>query len=193
MSQAGVDLDVHLPAIGAGDPAAFARWLAGAEQPLRLSLRAHAASCDTEAVLQETLLRVWQLAPRVEPDGQGNSLLRFAHRIARNLCIDEARRLRTQPLDVDAAGPQHQPEQLRVEPAPPDPFVRRAIEECREKLPKKPALALTERLSRGGREPDAQLARRLGMSLNTFLQNFTRARKLLAACLEKKRVFDDAR
>jgi RNA polymerase sigma-70 factor (ECF subfamily) len=32
------------------------------------------------------------------------------------------------------------------------------------------------------------LAERLGMRLNTFLQNFTRARKLLAECLEKRKV-----
>jgi len=76
------DLDVHLPAIGAGDPEAFARWVAGAELPLRQALRSFAAACDTEAALQETLLRVWQLAPKVAPDGRGNSLLRFAHRNA---------------------------------------------------------------------------------------------------------------
>ncbi len=117
MNEAGVDLDVHLSAIGAGDADAFARWLVGAEEPLRLALRSYAAACDTESVLQETLLRIWQLAPRVTLDGKGNSLLRLAHRIAKNLCIDEARRLRTTPLD------EHTPE-LRVEPAAPDPLLR---------------------------------------------------------------------
>ena len=32
---------------------------------------------------------------------------------------------------------------------------------------------------------DSVLAVQLGMTLNTFLQNVTRARKLLAACLER--------
>lgn len=176
-----VDLDVHLAAIGAGDATAFARWLAGAEVPLRQSLRGFAAACDTEAVLQETFLRVWQLAASVAVDGRGNSLLRFAGRIARNLCVDEARRLRTVPLDERVAEP-------ALEPRPPDPLLRRAIEECRDKLPGKPARALAARIGAAGSETDAALARRLDMTLNTFLQNFTRARKLLAECLARKRV-----
>ncbi len=72
--------------------------------------------------------------------------------------------------------------------AGPDPFLRKAIEECREKLPNKPAEALSSRLGSGGGEPDEELAARLGMRLNTFLQNVTRARKLLGECLEKRRV-----
>jgi RNA polymerase sigma-70 factor (ECF subfamily) len=173
------DLDVHLAAIGAGDPGAFGRWVAGAEAPLRQAMRQFAASCDTEAVLQETLLRVWQLAPRVTPDGRGNSLLRFAHRVAKNLCLDEARRLRNPLPEIDEA---------ELSPEPPDPILRRAIAECREKLPKKPAQALSARIAAEGAEPDAKLAQRLNMSLDAFLQNFTRARKLLAECLRKKQV-----
>jgi RNA polymerase sigma-70 factor (ECF subfamily) len=34
--------------------------------------------------------------------------------------------------------------------------------------------------------PDETLAEHLSMRLNTFLQNFTRARKLLAKCLEER-------
>lgn len=164
---------------------AFASWLAGAEAPLRMALRSFATACDTEAVLQEALLRVWQLAPTVVADGRGNSLLRFAHRIAKNLCLDEARRLRTTPL---ADGNEAAEASIDPRDAAPDPVLRRAIAECREKLPGKPGQALSERIASDGGEPDAVLARRLGMTLNTFLQNFTRARKLLAECLEKKRV-----
>ena len=91
------DLDVHLSAIQTGDAAAFGRWVAGAEVRLRLSLRRFATGCDTEAVLQETLLRVWQVAPRVEPDGSPNALLRFAIRVGRNTAISEIRRLGRQP------------------------------------------------------------------------------------------------
>jgi RNA polymerase sigma-70 factor (ECF subfamily) len=177
------DLDMHLPAIRTGDAGAFARWLAGAELPLRLSLRPFAAACDTEAVLQEALLRAWQLAPEVATDGKGNSLLRFTHRVARNLALDEARRLRTVPFDDKTPEPALEPRD-----GLPDPLLRRAIQECRDKLPGKPALALTARLQAGGTEPDATLAVRLGMTLNTFLQNFTRARKLLADCLKRKQV-----
>ena len=92
-----IDLDAHLPSIASGDAPAFGRWLAGAEEPVRRSLRSFAAVVDAEAVLLETLLRVWQVAPRVERDGQPNALLRVALRIARNAAIDEVRRARVAP------------------------------------------------------------------------------------------------
>ena len=66
-----------------------------------------------------------------------------------------------------------------------DPFLRRAIAECREKLPKQPGLALDQRLTSSGADDDSVLAARVNMSLNTFLQNFTRARRFLAECLKK--------
>jgi DNA-directed RNA polymerase specialized sigma24 family protein len=180
------DLDVHHPAITAGDADAFGRWMAAAEPELRRGLRPFAAVVDCEAVLQESLLRVWQTAPGVQPDGRPNALLRFAVRVSRNLAISEARRLRVAHLDEaslaraldDAAGE-------RAGEGP-DPLLREAIARCRESLPEKPAAALTQRLGAGGGEPDEALAERLGMRLNTFLQNFTRARKLLAACLEAR-------
>lgn len=175
------DLDAHLPAIATGDPDAFARWIAGAEPRLRLSLRRFAADADTEAVLQETLLRVWQVAPRVQPDGRPDCLLRLAVRIARNLALDEVRRRR--PV---AGGLELGDDTLPVPPpAPPDPYLRRAIAACRERLPRKPAQALGARLDGGGAVPDRDLAARLGMRLNTFLQNFTRARRLLHECLRR--------
>ncbi len=181
------DLDVHFSAIAIGDAGAFGRWLAGAEPCIRQSLRPFAARVDTEATLQEALLRTWQVAPRHAPDGRPNSLLRLALRIAKNLAIDEHRRARTTPADdaaieeaIAAAAPEPR--------AGPDPFLRRIIEECRRHLPGKPAEALDARLASAGGEPDEALAERLGMRLNTFLQNFTRARKMLAACLEKRHV-----
>ena len=182
------DLDLHLSAIIAGDADAFGRWIVGAEPELRLSLRAFAAVADCEAVLQETLLRVWQTAHRVTPDGRSNSLLRFAVRIARNLALSEARRFRTVRVD-DEEGFQRLVDAAVGEPAvAPDPFLREVIGACREELPDKPAAALHARLQSCGAEPDELLAEHLGMRLNTFLQNFTRARKLLAECLERQGV-----
>src|SRR5436190_11585751 len=89
-----IDLDVHLLEIAIGDVDAFARWLAGAEPTVRLSLRSFASVIDVEAVLQESLLRVWQVAGRFERDGKPNGLLRLAIRIARNLAVSEVRRTR---------------------------------------------------------------------------------------------------
>src|SRR5215470_12243901 len=129
------DLDEHLPAIAGGDPGVFGRWVAACELTLRLGLRSFAATVDTEAVLQETFLRVWQLAPRFEPDGRPNGLVRLAARIARNLAISEQRRLRTDPADpaaLDQTPPDDAAPALRTTG---DPFLREAITDCRAELP----------------------------------------------------------
>lgn len=178
-----LDLDRHVDAIIAGDAAAFARWLAGAEPEVRASLRSFAAVVDVEAVLQEALLRVWQVAPRFVRDGAPNGLLRLGVRIARNLAISEVRRTRARPVEDLGDDPA-----LAVAPTAPDPHLRAAIVDCRDKLPAKPRAALDARLADGGAAEDRELASRLGMQLNTFLQNFTRARKLLADCLGKRGV-----
>jgi RNA polymerase sigma-70 factor (ECF subfamily) len=166
---------------------AFARWMAGAEPTVRLTLRSFASVIDVEAVLQESLLRVWQVASRFERDGRPNGLLRFTIRIARNLAVSEVRRTRATPVDpgdhevalgkIESAGPDE-----------PDPMLRQAIGDCRDKLPAKPRQALDARLANAGGTDDTDIAESLGMKLNTFLQNFTRARQLLADCLRKKGV-----
>lgn len=178
------DFDRHLPEISAGDPDAFARWVSGAEPRLRDSLATFAAAVDVEAVLQEALLRVWNVAPRFAPDGSPNGLLRLAIRIARNLAVSELRsRGRVAPLDeadLDRAVEGRSRTDL---PGDPDPLLRRLILECLTALPTQPAKALRERLTADGTEPDAVLAARLRMRLNTFLQNVTRARRGLITCL----------
>ena len=175
-----IDLDAHLSAIAAGDPDAFGRWVAGAEPSLRAGLRSLAARIDGEAVLQEALLRIWQVAPRCVPDGRPNVLLRLGARVARNLALDELRRLRTLTTDdIDAAVVEP------LAPRAPDPLLRHAIEVCRGKLPKQPRAALAARVEAAGGDPDERLAERLHMKLNTFLQNVGRARKLVAECLAR--------
>ena len=180
-----MDLDAHLPQIVAGDADAFGRWASAAEQELRRSLRPFAAVADCEAVLQEALLRVWQVAPRFEPDGRPDALLRFTVRVARNLALGEARRMRSTHLDEEALDRAHY-EAAGPTPVGADPWLRQVIAACRAELPEKPAQALGERLRAGGCEPDETLAERLGMRANTFLQNVTRARKLLAECLSRR-------
>src|SRR5262245_66681860 len=121
--------------------------MAGAEPALRAGLRRFAAHVDAEAVLQETLLRVWQVAPRFVADGRPNALLRMGHRIAHNLAISELRRRREQLSEPGE--PADRPPRL------PDPMLREVIAKCRELLPHKPAQALLLRLSSSGGEPDA--------------------------------------
>ncbi len=176
-----------LSQVQAGDAAAFARWAAAAEPALRLCLRPFAAAVDCEAVLQEALLRVWQVAPRFTPDGRPNALLRFAVTVSRNAAVSELRRSKPSREQLDALEAELSKD-FEGHPVTPDPFLRKAIAECRDKLPGQPKVALEQRLANGGVDDDAVLAQRLGMKLNTFLQNFTRARKLLAECLKKKGV-----
>lgn len=172
-----------LAAISSGDAQAFGRWASTAEPALRSSLRGFATSVDTEAVLQEALLRVWQVAPRFTHDGKPNALLRFAMRTVRNVAVSEWRKL-GKP-DQQEALEQHLAAESEIAPVTPDPHLREHIVRCKEKLPGQPRVALEQRLSSGGHLDDTTLAQKLGMSLNTFLQNFTRARKFLRECLEK--------
>jgi DNA-directed RNA polymerase specialized sigma24 family protein len=182
------DLDRHLAEIAAGDADAFGRFVAGGERRLRESLRSFAALVDVEAVLQESLLRIWQVAPRVQRDGRPDCLLRLAIRTARNLAIDEARRARRTALDPELLERAlADTERAGALPAdPPDPAFFSAVQRCHEALPDQPQRALGARLAAGGRDSDAVLATRLGMRVNTFLQNVTRARTLLAECLERR-------
>lgn len=171
--------DELLPLIAAGDSRAFGQWVAGCEHSLRTSLKKFAAAVDTEAVLQEALLRVWQVAPKFRPDGRPDALLRFASVTARNVALSEVRRLGTRAPELEAG-------EVAIAAVSPDPLLRAAVKECRDQLPGQPRLALDQRLESAGADDDHLLAERVGMKLNTFLQNFTRARKLLAECLRKR-------
>jgi RNA polymerase sigma-70 factor (ECF subfamily) len=182
-----MDADVYIDQIVSRDKAAFGRWMAIAEEPLRTSLRSFAAVVDVEAVLQESMLRVWTVAPQFTRDGKPNGLLRLAIRIGRNLAVSELRRTKSRPV-----APEDLEERTDVEsPLPPDPILRRAIAVCEQKLPDKPRQALAARLTSCGGDDDQTLATALGMTLNTFLQNFTRARRFLAECLKKHGVDTD--
>lgn len=180
-----------LQAIAAGDARTFGNWVAGVEASVRGTLRPFAALVDTEAVMQEAFLRVWQVAPRFAHDGKPNALLRFTVRTARNAAISELRKAAPSKQQLDELEAALE-SQGHVEPITPDPLLRAAIAECRGKLPKQPGLALEQRLTSGGAEDDSVLAQRLGMSLNTFLQNFTRARKFLRECLQKTGIHLDS-
>lgn len=180
-----MDLDAFLPAILLGDTRAFGQWMARAEGPLRDSLRSFVVAVDVESVLQESLLRVWQVAPRFVADGRPNGLLRLALRIARNLAISELRRTRARPV------PDEDLERALAAAAEassadgPDPLLREVLARCHERLPDKPRQALNARLGAEGGSSDDHLAQAVGMRLNTFLQNFGRARKMLAECLKR--------
>ena len=179
------DLDDYLPAIRAGDATAFGRWVAGSETRLRLSLRSFAQHVDVEAVVQETLLCIWQVAPRVQPDGRPDGLLRLAIRTAHNLAISEVRHRTPRALDPATIEAVMRLEDVAVPQVETDPMLRDAIRRCHDKLPSKAQFVLEARMSSAGATPDQELAASLRMTLNTFLQNVTRARRLLMECLRK--------
>jgi RNA polymerase sigma factor (sigma-70 family) len=174
------DLDALLPDIIRGDRRAFGRWASQTERTLRVSIRGFAHHVDTEAVVQETLLRVWQIAPKVQSDGKGNSLLRLAVTIARNRARDEAKRKGVKDIPPEIHAP--------PTPCPPDPMLGRAIQYCLNKLKGKPAKAMRSRLQSEVGDADRTLAEELNMTLNTFLKNIGRAREQLVICLKRRGV-----
>jgi RNA polymerase sigma-70 factor (ECF subfamily) len=109
-------------------------------------------------------------------------------RAARNLAGDEARRRRRVVAEGDEALQRRLDALAERGPGAPDPLLRRLIEFCLAALPVKPRQALEARLAAAGGEPDRAIAARLGQKPNTFLQNFTRARRLLAGCLQGRGV-----
>jgi len=175
------DTDRDLEAIAAGDHNAFARWVAAAEPRIRLSLYRFCRLVDTEVVVQETLLRMWQLAPRFTPDGKPDAMLRYAVRTAHNLAATEARRSRTRDsmdlADVPETGAVDPPPLLESE-------LREAVKGCLKELPRRPRSAIRARIRESHVRDDA-LAEKLGMTVNTFFQNVRRARLALLECLQR--------
>jgi RNA polymerase sigma factor (sigma-70 family) len=172
------DRDYFVQQIAAGDSRAFAQWIGHCEGQLRASLVRYARVVDTEAVVQEALLRLWQTAPAFVFDEKPNGFLRLAIRIARNLAIDSLRKRSETQLAPDAEEPAELWE-------PPDPLLRRMIRRCYDALPHTNQRIFAARIESHGAESDEVLAGKQGMRLNTFLQKFTRARKLIAECLER--------
>jgi DNA-directed RNA polymerase specialized sigma24 family protein len=167
-----------------GDREAFAVWMGMVEILLRRSLQRFARAVDVEVVVQETLLRMWLLASDPDRELSGHhASLKFAFRVGRNVALEEMRKYR-QDRWVDLDGLDELPEG-QVKSHSPDPALRRAVHDCLDRLPAQPRTALSARVHDGDR-PDRELAVRVRMKTNTFLQNVVRARKLVRDCLEKR-------
>lgn len=175
------DLDIYHRAIADRDESAFAAWIAAAEHRLRLRLASFARVVDTEAVIQETLLRIWQVSPRFKPDGRPDALLRLALRIARNIAITEVRRRRPN----SSMPPDLEDDTETVRPFETDDELREGIDHCFKRLPEGPRSAIAARLHSAGVR-DESLADSLGMKINTFFQNIRRARMTLLKCLKSR-------
>ncbi len=179
----GESLDNLFSASRSGDRDAFAQWMARMEIPLRRALSRFARHVDVEVAVQETFLRMWVLANDSTRSLQGeNASARFAFVVARNVAFEEMRRTKAgQSVNLDEL--ENFPEG-RIEPHLPDPALQKVIFHCIESLPRQPRNALQARTGEG-QLPDRQLAEKLRMRLNTFLQNVVRARRLVRECLEK--------
>ena len=169
-----------------GDRGAFTQWMGMVEIPLRRSLHRFARAVDVEAVVQETLVRMWLLAgdPRRVLEGSRASL-KYAFAVGRIVALEEMRRYR-QDRFVELDVIENLPEG-RINPDPSDPALARKLQDCLAGLPGRPREALWARVHNGSL-PDRQLAADLRMKANTFFQNIVRARRLLRECLERRGV-----
>ena len=86
-----VEVD-ELRAIAARDAAAFTRWFARCEIPLKRSLRSFAELVDVESTAQDAAFKVWQDAARITPDGRPGFLLRWTKTVAANDARNKIRR-----------------------------------------------------------------------------------------------------
>ena len=180
-----MQVDAEFAEVCAGDPIAFGRWMGRVERPIRLSLRPFSRAVDVEAVVQETLARMWLFATDRGATLTGeDASLRYAIGMARNLARNEARRMRRE----QHLPPDRLPELVVHPDPPPDPGLARAIAECLKNVARRPLEALQVRLRLGHVRSDRELAESVGMSVNAFFQNIVRARKQLATCLEGKGV-----
>lgn len=172
----------------AGDKRAFGDWMGRVERPVLHSLWPFARAVDAESVVQETMMRMWvrsqDYAQRLEGE---NASLRFAIGLARNLARNMARKLKREQLLPPEELPQAAEAALSDPPS--DPFLGRLIERCIKALKARGRNALLARLRRG-HVGDRELAAMLHMTLNTFLQNISRARRQLDACLERSGVHE---
>ncbi|NWG12555.1 MAG: VWA domain-containing protein, partial [Acidobacteria bacterium] len=98
----------------------------------------------------------------------------------------DGRRATTLPLGALFGREAIEDLELEVAAAPSE-RERARLEEGIESLPPQPRLALAARLDSDGL-PDRELAERLRMRLNTFLQNIVRARRGMERCLEGRGV-----
>ena len=172
----------ELRAIAARDVAAFTRWFARCEIPLKGSLRSFAELVDVESVAQDAAFKVWQDAARIRPDGRSGFLLRWTKTVALNAARNRIRRS-GQRLDHRMPLPEDDGPKSGRAPSPRDPFFLERVKRCFDQLNPHQLRAFRARLDDGGVRADRELAASIGMGFDAFRQNLTRGRKALVECL----------
>jgi RNA polymerase sigma-70 factor (ECF subfamily) len=172
----GVD-DALIAAYAAGDMAA-ARALAHRLAPRLIATATRLLGDRTEAedVAQETMLRLWRLAPDWRPGAAQPAT--WAHRVAVNLCIDRLRRRPSRPLE----------EAEEVEDPSPPPLAAleaadraAALAAALAGLPDRQRIAISLRHFEERSNPE--IAESLGVSVEAVESLLARGRRALARVL----------
>lgn len=140
---------------------------------------------EAEDVAQDTLLRLWRMAPRWDADGTA-SVAGWCHAVARNLCIDRMRRAggarATVALD-DIAAP--------IDPTPGAEAQMQttaranALQDALEALPERQRRAVVLRHIEGMTNPE--IAEALGGSVEAVESLIARGKRALATALAGRR------
>ncbi|WP_333833245.1 sigma-70 family RNA polymerase sigma factor [Rubrimonas sp.] len=171
-------------ACAAGDPAAAQTVIAEtAPRVLTLCVRLLGDAAEAEDATQETLLRLWRVAPQWR-EGEAR-IATWAHRVAGNLCVDRLRARRRR------AGPA-----LDEAPDPPDPAPSalerlgaaqraQALEAALADLPERQRTAIALRHLEGWGNPE--IAAALETSVEAVESLLARGRRTLARALGEMR------
>ena len=165
----------------AGDPEA-ARLLLDRLSPrlYRLALRLLADAAEAEDVVQEAMLRLWQIAPRWETGAAQPAT--WVYRVALNLATDRLRRRRGVALDTVA-------EPADEAPAPLDAMLDadrgKALEAALAQLPDRQRLAVVLRHLEGLSNPEIAALMDVGVEAVESLT--ARGKRRLAELLSGRR------
>ncbi|MEZ5911537.1 MAG: RNA polymerase sigma factor [Paracoccaceae bacterium] len=131
---------------------------------------------EAEDVVQETMLRLWKIAPQWQPGSARVST--WAFRVASNLCTDRLRRRRGQPLDAvpEPADDRPDADQGLIEA---DRLA--ALDAALARLPQRQRQAVVLRHIEGLSNPE--IAETMGIGVEAVESLTARAKRALAAML----------
>jgi RNA polymerase sigma-70 factor (ECF subfamily) len=174
--------DDLLAAYAAGDASA-ATPLAKRHAPriLAVATRMLADRIEAEDVTQDTLLRLWRIAPDWQPGRAQVST--WCYRVAANLCTDRLRkRARTQPLDETFDAPGATPSVVHnIHQAQ----RQTALEEALQQLPERQRLAVILRHIQDLSNPE--IAQTMEISVEAVESLTARGRAMLTKLLSPKK------
>jgi RNA polymerase sigma-70 factor (ECF subfamily) len=172
------DPDAALLARAARGDAAAARALVARLAPRvhALARRMLADAAEAEDVTQETMLRLWRIAPDWRAGEARVST--WTHRVAANLCLDRLRRRPAAPIDAVPEPPDPAPSAAETL----DAAARRvALAAAIDALPDRQRAAIVLRHFEERGNPE--IAAALGVSVEAVESLLARARRALAAAL----------